>query len=98
MACKFKKLFDPSSAANNGRFVAATNFLHYQTILAGTWLLEELRRSATEPNSMSESATRACSDMSGVETISLVPADTPLTINGIGEVRTSWIGQKGVCI
>ena len=51
----------------------------------------------TKPNG--SAITLAISDMSGVEIISphKALARVPCTIDGNGELQTSWIGQMGVC-
>ncbi len=70
---------------------------------AGTWILQEIRKSYPRPSVQAPPhADPVGSDMSGVEMVSphkLMAAaqEFPCIIPGVGELRTSWIGQKGVC-
>lgn len=100
MASRCQELRETSGTTYDGRFVRnLLSFITQQTIVTGMWLLEELQSKVTKANATSDCAiTPAISDMSGVEIISphKTPARVPCTINGIGELQTSWIGQKGV--
>lgn len=63
------------------------------------WFLEEKVIEPSTSDCEDVNITPAISDMSGVEIISpqKAPTRVPCTIDGIGELRTSWIGQNGVC-
>lgn len=66
-------------------------------------MLIELKRPYPRPSELTlQHADSSGSEMSGVEVVSphkliAVAQENPLLIPGIGEVRTSWIGHKGVC-
>ena len=62
----------------------------------GVWFLQKIcaGRNAGNNNNMKQSSTNS---VSGVELTSTVDAGAPpCNISGIGDIRTSWIGQKGV--
>lgn len=66
-------------------------------------MLEELKRPYPRPSVQAPPHSDPLgSDMSGVEVVSphkLMAAarESPCSLPGIGELRTSWIGQRGVC-
>ena len=69
--------------------------------MIGAWLLDEIVPAIPIPIVSCNDSTPAYSEMSGMEIISLHKSTTKgqqhhCTIEGLGEVRTSWIGQKGV--
>ena len=65
-------------------------------IIAGTWILNNLKVSlpVSAPSDIDMQPLQ--SDISGFEVSVAKPEELTCNINGIGEICTSWIGQKGV--
>lgn len=70
---------------------------------AGMWLLDMLKSRIVRSHSISpgQTSTPGPSDMSGIEIISPQRAmakarQFPCSIEGVGDVQTSWIGRQGV--
>ena len=67
-------------------------------MFAGNWLISELRSRIKTPSTQAEPPIDVISDTAIVSSHKMTTNNPPCIIEGVGEVRTSWIGQRGVCL
>lgn len=105
MAERSKEAPGTSRANINARYRAWCPFKIYSTIILyiGTWLIYKLKfRISTNSNTTdSTPLDHTINDSSGLTVISPQKAIggeklNPCILDGVGELQTSWVGQRGV--